>query len=265
MKAWCDLMVREAGGPIAEADLPVRCGVRPAELVPLLEELTAQGRVLRLGGAQLVHLKAVEDKAAVLLAGLKDFHARQPQRAGMPRGDWYAAGGPGPLTAGHQVLCDAAAGHLRGSRQVEIIGDTVSLAGWAARVSNPDQALCDQILAAFRQHAFTPPDPAQLGLLVKQSPPKVTKLAQLLIDQGKLVRIDPALVLHRDALEQAKQQALSLFRKQSKFTTMEFRDALAVSRKFAVPVLDYLDKVRFTVRNGHDRTPGAEARKLLNA
>ena len=45
---------------------------------------------------------------------------------------------------------------------------------------------------------------------------------------------------------------------------MEFRDALGVSRKFAVPLVDYLDKIRFTVRSGNSRTPGAEAKKLLS-
>ena len=45
---------------------------------------------------------------------------------------------------------------------------------------------------------------------------------------------------------------------------MDFRDALGVSRKFAVPLVDYLDKIRFTVRSGNNRTPGVEAKKLLN-
>jgi selenocysteine-specific elongation factor len=44
---------------------------------------------------------------------------------------------------------------------------------------------------------------------------------------------------------------------------MEFRDALGVSRKYAVPLVDYLDKNRFTVRAGNNRTPGAGAKKLL--
>ena len=44
---------------------------------------------------------------------------------------------------------------------------------------------------------------------------------------------------------------------------MAFRDALGVSRKYAVPVLDYLDRIRFTVRSGNERTPGVEARKLM--
>ena len=45
---------------------------------------------------------------------------------------------------------------------------------------------------------------------------------------------------------------------------MEFRDALGVSRKFAVPLVDYLDKIRFTVRSGNNRTPGVEAKKLVH-
>jgi hypothetical protein len=38
-----------------------------------------------------------------------------------------------------------------------------------------------------------------------------------------------------------------------------------VSRKFAVPLVDHLDKIRFTVRSGNNRTPGVEAKKLLTS
>ena len=56
---------------------------------------------------------------------------------------------------------------------------------------------------------------------------------------------------------------LDLFARQSAFTTMEFRDALAASRKYAVPILDYFDTVRLTVRSGNRRTPGAAAKAAL--
>jgi selenocysteine-specific elongation factor len=79
------------------------------------------------------------------------------------------------------------------------------------------------------------------------------------------VALDPRTHIHREALEQAKEIVLDLFAKQPRFTTMDFRDALGVSRKYAVPLLDHLDRLRFTVRSGHDRTPGTEARKLLSS
>ena len=78
-----------------------------------------------------------------------------------------------------------------------------------------------------------------------------------------VARLDDRIWMHRDAVEAGRQTALKLFRRAPAFSTMEFRDALGVSRKFAVPLVDYLDKIRFTVRSGHNRTPGAEAKKLL--
>jgi selenocysteine-specific elongation factor len=66
-------------------------------------------------------------------------------------------------------------------------------------------------------------------------------------------------------VEAGRQTALKLFRRAPSFSTMDFRDALGVSRKFAVPLVDHLDKTRFTVRNGNNRTPGVEARKLLQS
>jgi selenocysteine-specific elongation factor len=75
--------------------------------------------------------------------------------------------------------------------------------------------------------------------------------------------LDERVIMHQDAVAAAKQVVLRLFARRPSFTTMEFRDALGVSRKFAVPLLDYLDRSRFSVRSGHDRTPGVEARKLL--
>ena len=64
-------------------------------------------------------------------------------------------------------------------------------------------------------------------------------------------------------MAKAKEVVLDLFAKSGGFSTVEFRDALGTSRKFAVPLLDYFDTVRLTVRSGSRRTPGAEAKRLL--
>jgi selenocysteine-specific elongation factor len=89
-------------------------------------------------------------------------------------------------------------------------------------------------------------------------------MAQVLVERGVLVRLGERTLVHQDALEAARRVALELFARAPAFTTMEFRDALGVSRKYAVPLLDYLDATRFTARDGHNRTPGVEARRLMN-
>jgi selenocysteine-specific elongation factor len=88
-------------------------------------------------------------------------------------------------------------------------------------------------------------------------------MLRLLRERGTVVRLDDRIWMHRDAVEGARQTALKLFARAPTFSTMEFRDALGVSRKFAVPLADYLDKTHLTVRCGNNRAPGAEAKRLL--
>jgi len=69
--------------------------------------------------------------------------------------------------------------------------------------------------------------------------------------------------MHRDAVAAAEAVVVDLFSKANSFETVQFRDALGVSRKYAVPLLDYFDTVKLTVRSANRRKPGARARELL--
>src|ERR1019366_5717896 len=124
--------------------------------------------------------------------------------------------------------------------------------------------LCDQIAAKLQQAGWSPPGLEELAAAANEPLPRVVAMARLLAERDVLVRLDDRTWMHRNAVEAGKQNALKLFRRAPAFSTMEFRDALGVSRKFAVPLVDYLDKIRFTVRSGNNRTPEAKAKKLLN-
>ena len=154
---------------------------------------------------------------------------------------------------------------LIGSKQLQQNGTVFAQAGWSARLADPEQRLLEQIAAAFQKGGWTSPPVAEVAASLSQGLEKIEKMVRLLLERGVLAQLDERIYMHRDSIEAAKKVALSLFARAPSFSTMEFRDGLAVSRKFAVPVLDYLDKIRFTVRNGHNRTPGAEAKKILAA
>jgi selenocysteine-specific elongation factor len=160
-------------------------------------------------------------------------------------------------------LLDAAAESLLASKQLERNGALLAQADWNARMPDGDQRLCDQIAAKLRQAGWSPPAMEELAASANEPLPRVVAMARLLAERGVVARLDDRVWMHREAVEAGKQTALKLFRRAPAFSTMEFRDALGVSRKFAVPLVDYLDKIRFTARSGHNRTPGAEAKKLL--
>jgi selenocysteine-specific elongation factor len=255
--AWCELMLRESGLPLSVSDLQKKSLQRPEEMTALLEKLLVSGRVVSLPGGALTHSAMVEETARKMLEAVLAFHTANPQRAGLGREELFA------ILGGAAEVCELAATSLVNAKRLERQGTVFARAGWSARISDRDQQLSDRISAAFQSAGWAGPTAAELATTLNEPPAPVEKMIKLLAEKAVLVRLDERLCIHRDALEAAKQVVLQLFGQKRSFSTMEFRDAVGVSRKHAVPLLDYLDKVRFTVRSGHDRTPGVEARKLL--
>jgi selenocysteine-specific elongation factor len=254
---WCELMVRESESPATVAALQKTCWSRPEEIAGALERLRAEKRLVQTPGGGWLHCAVLQKMAENILAAVNAFHAANPQRAGISHEELQAALKSNP------VFLEAAAASLLDSKQLERNGVLLARAGWNARIPERDQRLCDQIAAKLQQAGWSPPALEELAASANEPLPRVLAMARLLAERGVLARLDDRIWMHRDAVEAGKQTALKLFTRAPAFSTMEFRDALGVSRKFAVPLVDYLDKIRFTVRSGNNRTPGAEAKKLL--
>jgi len=253
---WTELMLRESQQPMSAVDLQRKCLLRADETAALLEKLRADGHLLQTPSGAFVHSAVVEQTAGGIEDALKVFHAANPQRAGLARDELLVSVGS------NAEVFELAAKSLKESERLEYNGAVFARAGWSARLSNRDEQVCELVVAEFKKAGWSSPATAELAAALHATQPQIESAIRLLQERGVLVRLDAQLSLHRDALEAAKRVALRLFQRAPSFTTMEFRDALAVSRKFAVPLLDYLDRIRFTVRSGHNRTAGVEARKL---
>jgi selenocysteine-specific elongation factor len=253
---WCELMLRE-GLPLSASELQEKCLLRPEEMTALLDKLRANGRVVPLPGGTITHSAVVEETTAKILTVVQTFHTANPQRAGLSLDELFSA------VEGSAEVCQLAAASLVNAKRLEHQGTVFARAGWSARISDHDAQLSDGVSAAFKTAGWASPTAADLATTLGEPLARVEKVVNLLAERAVLVRLDERLRIHRDSLEAAKQVVLRLFAQKPLFSTMEFRDALGVSRKYAVPLLDYLDRVRFTVRSGHDRTPGVEARKLM--
>ena len=253
---WCEQMVRESEAPANSASLQKQCWSRPDEIAATLEHLRAEGRAVQAGGGW-IHRDILDRSGKEILLAIEKFHAASPQRAGFSRDELLAELKLNP------ALLNAAAESLIQSRQLEASGPLLARAGWSSRLPDRDQKACREIAAKLQSAGCAPPGLNELAAALAEPPPRVATLLKLLAERGEIVRLDDQIWMHRDAVETGRQTALKLFRCAPAFSTMEFRDALGVSRKFAVPLVDYLDNNRFTVRSGNRRTPGVEAKKLL--
>jgi selenocysteine-specific elongation factor len=253
---WGELMLRESALPVTTADLQAKFLMRAEETAALLDSLRSAGRAVQSGNAWL-HSDVIRETATAVMTSIQAFHSANPQRAGIGRDELRAA-----LKADGAVL-DLAVESLLQSKRLERNGTFLAQTGSGARLSDRDRQLSDGIAAKLQQAGWAPPGPEELAAALGEPLPRVTAMMRLLAERGMVVKLDERIWMHRDAVETGKQAALKLFRKAPAFSTMDFRDALGVSRKYAVPLVDYLDKIRFTVRSGNNRTPGVEAKKLL--
>jgi selenocysteine-specific elongation factor len=193
-----------------------------------------------------VHRAVEADAASTLVAALTAFHDANPVRQGMDEADLRAAVADG-------TVCRLALDRLLRDGTVVHRGAVLGLAKRGARITEAEMATLEGLEARFRDAGLEPPPPDNAD----------ARLLRLLVDGGALVRLPDGQLMHRDAIARARDVALQLFRQAPAFTTMEFRDALGVSRKYAVPLLDYFDAHKVTVRNGNRRTPGSEAKREL--
>jgi selenocysteine-specific elongation factor len=74
------------------------------------------------------------------------------------------------------------------------------------------------------------------------------------IDHGVLVRINEDLILHQESMDRLVRDGRAMKTQNPKLGVGEFKDLTGVSRKYANPLLEYLDRQRVTRRSGHDRT-----------
>jgi selenocysteine-specific elongation factor len=255
--SWMEQMLREHEQSIPLTQLQRLCRLKPHEASTRVNQLLGQGRIRRTASGALVHGAVLQAMETAAVTAVKAFHNQHPQQAGMGRDALaVAVGGDAETFA---LVLDS----LLQSSRLQLHGTVYQLPGWSARRSEQDQALCDRIDQLFVKAGWTSPAPTEVAQILGRPMTEIQRAIRWLEEQGVLVRIDPGAVVHRDALAAAQQVVLRLFAQKSSFTTMEFRDALGVSRKYAVPILDHLDRTRLTVRSGNTRTPGAEARKLL--
>jgi len=117
-----------------------------------------------------------------------------------------------------------------------------------------ERAMAAQIEQQFLADGLNPPDVGS----VKKAAPAKQQLFQLLLDTGTLVRLKTydrksGMVLHRKVLTAIEQRLEERFPYPQTFTVAEVRDLLNATRKSVVPLMEHMDSIGATVRDGNVR------------
>lgn len=200
--------------------------------------------VLSQAGPWLVPRSLLEQAADRLRQALAEHHRANPLKPGMPREEARSLVLPGSPP----FLLDAV---LKHARDVAAEGEVLRLAGHSVRLRDEEQRALENIEAAFRSAGWTPPPVVDVLTKCGLDAARGRMLLELLLRSGTLVRVAGDLVFHSEALAQLR--ALVAARRGERFDVTQFKQWTGLSRKYAIPLLEYLDRERVTRREGDRR------------
>ena len=133
-------------------------------------------------------------------------------------------------------------------------GKRVAAADHTPRLSVNQRKLRDKIVEAYRVAGFEPPEPKGFVNAAGGLAPTLPAIYEVACAEGLLVALSPDLYLHAASAAEVTRRVRALLAGGQSATVGDIRDALGTSRKFAVPICEYLDRVGVTVRDGDRRT-----------
>ncbi|HEX6553020.1 MAG TPA: selenocysteine-specific translation elongation factor [Ktedonobacteraceae bacterium] len=211
-----------------------------------LETLLHEGRVRRIGTAwfaQPVWDAVVEETVRLL----SEQHRQYPLRSGLSKEEWRTRLNLSPRMAAEVFTTLQADGIVA---EATSTGGSIRLPDFVPSFSKAQQQQVEQLLRRFRDNPYTPPVRGEAEAVVG------IEALNALIEQGQLVKLGDGVLFLRETYEEAIAKLVQYLREHGTMTVAEARDVLGATRKYILPLLEHLDTLKITRRQGDERVLG---------
>ncbi|MCX7991672.1 MAG: selenocysteine-specific translation elongation factor [Proteobacteria bacterium] len=200
---------------------------------------------------RLYHSAGIDDIKRQIIDNIEDFHKKNPLKIGMNKGELFEK------ISVNEGLFETALSILIKDKKLEIDGNFIKTRG----INKSDSAidpLFVKIESYYRNSGLQPDDnipelTKKLGVTERV----LKDILVTLIKKGTLIRIKDNYYIHEKVFEDLKQKILNHFGKKDLLTPQDMKEIFNLSRKYTIPILEYLDSIKFTIRL-------QEGRKLRN-
>jgi selenocysteine-specific elongation factor len=241
------LLARESRYGIGLPELVSRTGCLESDLRSAAASQTDSGApltVLESPQFWLLDPEWIAGNLAALHEHLKLFHRQNPLSAGASKEELRSRFLPGAPP----WLLDALLAH---SKTLVSDAQTIRLSSHKVALKGEEREATAKIENAFRSGGLATPAVGEVLANSGVDPARARTLLQLMLRDKRLVRVSEELVLHASALQTL--HGLLAQKKGIRFAVPEFKEWTGISRKYAIPLLEFLDRERVTKREGDSR------------
>jgi selenocysteine-specific elongation factor len=236
------IYIRESASGLNASEIVARTGWLQSEVDAAARE--AGALVIPQQQQRYVDRAWAQAKVARIREMLKDFHRKNPLLPGMAKEEIRSR----ELGHAPSYLLDAL---LSQARDVVGEGEVLRLSSHKVTLQQDESAALAKIEAAFVEAGLSVPSTADVLSKAGVDPARAKSLLAILLRQQKLVKASDELLFHPTAIGRLKEIVAA--HKGEKFSVPEFKDWTGISRKYAIPLLELLDRDRVTRRDGDVR------------
>ena len=236
------LLVKEAAFGLGIDEIVARTGMREREIV----EAAVRAGVVEVAGPQKWYVDSawLERTRKRLIESVREFHSENPLAPGIAKQDLRSR----ELAASPPLVMDAL---LAGARELAIEGETVRLRAHRVVLRDEEEQARAAIEQAFERAGLAVPTVPEVLAQSGVEPARARSLLQILLREKQLLRVSQDLVFHHSAIQKLRRMMTD--RKSTRFNVAAFKEWTGVSRKYAIPLLEYLDREHVTRREGEQR------------
>ncbi|MBV9888607.1 MAG: selenocysteine-specific translation elongation factor [Acidobacteria bacterium] len=244
-------MIDRSRTGIPQAEIAARTGWLDPEIQAATQRLITANRAKNAAEPPLlISAPLYDDTRKKILARVEQFHRANPLSPGITREDLRS--GLGRLVRPETFR--AALTELAAAKKIDVQGENVKPPGAAIRLDTDEASAKSQIESAFAEAGLTVPAVKEVLAKVPVDAKRADQILHLLLRDKILLRISPELVFHRDALAHLKTRLASYKKeKGDRISVPAFKDLTGATRKYAIPLLEFLDRERITRRAGDER------------
>ena len=233
------------------AEMLMRSNLSPSKLKPVVGSLTSGGRILLYDPERqrYIHSGVAADLKRFVAEFLEEFHRQNPLQPGAVKEELKSKLPPQVDLRLFNYLLSA----LISEKKIVAEKETLRLASHKISLKEEERELHRKMTALYRRGGLQPPTVKEVAAELQVSENELKPVLQLLTKEGALIKVKEDLYFSRAALEDLEQRTVAFLQQNKELTPVQFKEISQVSRKFAIPLLEYFDGKKLTMRVGDKR------------
>jgi selenocysteine-specific elongation factor len=244
--------VRESGLlGVAFSDLRIMTNLPERELEKQLQQFLSQKVVIQVDREKRIflHGSVFDQLREEAVHILEAYHKAYPLKTGMSK-EAFKSNLPGTLglRAFNALLED-----LTKSNKVVQEKDMIHLAGHTIALEADQKDIRQKIESAYLESGLQPPYFKELVASVGENSARMEDVLGHMLEEGTLVKVKEGLYFHKEVLEKLKTSLVSFLTANTQITTPQLKEVTGVTRKYMIPLIEYFDATKVTIRVGDVR------------